>query len=33
MEKLDEYFSKLPMNDFPNVEDPEKKKVLEKFKK
>ena len=33
MKELDEYFSNLPMNDFPNVKDPEKKKILEKFKK
>ncbi len=33
MDKLNEYFSKMPTNDFPDVEDSHKKQVLEKFKK
>ena len=33
MEKLDDYFSKLPTNDFSSVTDPKKKTVLQKFKK
>ena len=33
MNKLNDYFSKLPTNDLSNIEDPHKKQILEKFKK
>lgn len=33
MDELDDYFSKLPTNDFQNVTDPKKKAILQKFKK
>ena len=33
MDELNEYFAKMPTNDFPDVEDPYKKQILEKFKK
>ena len=33
MDKLNEYFAKMPTNDFSDVEDPYKKQILEKFKK
>jgi hypothetical protein len=33
MDELDDYFSKLPTNNFQNVTDPKKKAILQKFKK
>jgi hypothetical protein len=33
MDELNEYFAKMPTNDYSDVTDPKKKNVLLKFKK